>query len=211
MAEVKNQEKRPQSVLKKRRRGSSVPTSLVIVLLILALVMGGLGGFALARSTDPARRELAQLRERNTNMENILTSIGFTVGEDDPDSWVMNDGELSEEDALAAISSDGEEDDGETVDDVADLFDDDAVLSGTLSEDQDTVVVAEYSGGKVTSDEVIPAYNEEITNMILQGEDAEEIAGSVLQDVVTQAVGQKLMLKEARDMGLDKLTDADTA
>ena len=211
MAEVKNQEKRPQSVLKKRRRGSSVPTSLVIVLLILALVMGGLGGFALARSTDPARRELAQLRERNTNMENILTSIGFTVGEDDPDSWVMNDGELSEEDALAAISSDGEEDDGETVDDVADLFDDDAVLSGTLSEDQDTVVVAEFKGGTVTSDEVIPAYNEEITNMILQGEDAEEIAGSVLQDVVTQAVGQKLMLKEARDMGLDKLTDADTA
>ena len=212
MAEVKNQEKRPQSVLKKRRRGSSVPTSLVIVLLILALVMGGLGGFALARGTDPARKELAQLRERSTNMENILTSIGFTVGEDDPDTWVMNDGELSEEDALAAISSDGEGGEAESESgDVADLFNDDAVLSGALSEDQDTVVVAEFAGGNVTSDEVIPVYNEEITNMILQGEDAEEVAGSVLQDVITQAVGQKLMLKEAREMGLDKLTDADNA
>ena len=160
MAEVNKQEKRPQAVLKKRRRGSSVPTTLVIILLILALVMGGLGGFALARATDNSRKELAQLRERNNSMENILTSIGFNVGVDDPDTWAMDDGELSEEDALAAISSDGDDGEGDDITDVSDLFDDDAALTGTLAEDQDSVVVAEFKGGTVTSDEVIPAYNE---------------------------------------------------
>ena len=47
--------------------------------------------------------------------------------------------------------------------------------------------------------------------MILQGEDIDDVAGTVLQEVVAQAVGQKLMVNEAREMGLDKLTDADTA
>ena len=211
MAEVKKQEKRPQAATKKRRRGSSVPTLLVIILLILALVMGGLGGFALARATDPSRRELALLRERNTNMENILTSIGFNVGEDDPDSWVIENTDETEEDALEAISSEDLPDDGEGDGDVPDLWNDDGVLAGTLSEDTEPVVVAEYDGGNLTSAEVIPVYNEEITNLILQGADADENAGAVLQDVITLMIGEKLMIQEAKKLGLDKLSDEDSA
>ncbi len=210
MAEVKKQEKRPQTAPNRRRRGSSVPTMLVIILLILALVMGGLGGFAIARATDPSRGELALLRERNTNMENILTSIGFNVGEDDPDSWVIDNNVETEEDALAAISSD-DLDDGEGDGDVPDLWNDEGLLTGILSEDQEPVVVAEFDGGSIDSTEVIPVYNEEITNLILQGANADEVAGTVLQDVITQMVGEKLMVAEAKKLGLDKLTEEDSA
>ena len=39
---------------KRRRRGGGVPTALVVGLLVIAIIMGGLLGFALARHTNPA-------------------------------------------------------------------------------------------------------------------------------------------------------------
>ena len=78
-----------QNRKRKQSRGG-VPTLLVIVLLIIALAMGGLGGFAIARHNAPVNDELEKANERIIELENTLNLIGFPMDED-PEDWVFDD------------------------------------------------------------------------------------------------------------------------
>ena len=201
MSEAKKQARRPQTAQRKRRGGNRVPMALVIILLVLALAMGGLGGFAVARKTDGSRAELEQVRAKNIELENILTAIGFNVGEDDPETW----GESGDDDGLSAISSDDGGDD-----DVS-IWDDQGILSGLMSEDQDPVVVAEYDGGQLMSTDFIPVYNDALSTAIFNGSDVDDASGALLQEVLASEVGQRLKQAEAQKLGMDTLTDAEAA
>ena len=201
MSEDKKQSKRPQSGQKRRRRAPGVPTALVVVLLVVALVIGGLGGFAIARKADPTRAELNRAEARNTELENILTAIGYDVEHDKPETW----GTDAEDDGLAAIASNADDDDDVSV------WDDRGMLQGMLAEDQEPVVVAEFDGGELLSSEFIPVYNDELSTAIFDGYDTEEISSGLVEEVLARQVGEKLRRQDAAKLGLDKLTDAEEA
>ena len=185
----------------KKRRPQGVPTALMIILLVIALVMGGLAGFAIARRSDPVRQQLLQANSRILELENTLTLMGFSLDSDDPETWAA-DGE----DGAVAEALNGDVDDDE--DD--DLWSED-LLAGTLDEDVDPVVVAEFDGGELLSTEVIPEYNDQLTTQILSGYSADEVAESVLNTVLSYMAGEKIIALKAKELGLDEITDADLA
>ena len=187
---------------RRRRRRPGVPVMLTVVLLILALLLGGLGGFALARKTDTHIHELQAAKDRITELENTLTLIGYPVGEDvDPQQWLYDAAESAN--ALEALSGD---DWSEEADDV---WQDDTLLSGTLPDAAEPVVVAEFDGGTLLSSEVVPAYNGRLTDRIFAGENGDAVAEETLNAVMAELVTDKLIAAQAEKMGLTTLTDAD--
>lgn len=186
----------------KKRRKRGVPTALVIVLLVIALAMGGLAGFAVARRTDPNRARLMEANARIIELENTLTLIGFSVDDDDPEDWLFGDDAYPGGALDLAGGAGGAE---------SDLWIEDGLLSGTLDENADPVVVAEFEGGQLLSTEVIPEYNDQLTNQIFAGYSADDVADSVLQTVLSYMAGEKIIAAKARELGLDQITDADLA
>ena len=178
---------------------------LTIVLIIMALLMGALAGYAVARRTDPHVHELQAANDRVTELENTLTLIGYPVddADADPDQWLYDSN--VEENALAELSGDGWDDDGD------DVWNDDSLLSGTLSEDAEPVVVAEFDGGELLSTEVIPAYNDQLTTLIFAGHSADEVAEDTLNRVLEELAGDKVIAAQAQALGLTELTAEDLA
>ena len=192
-----------KQIKKKKQRPSGVPTLLVILLLIIALAMGGLAGFAIARHTAPVNDKLEKANERIIELENTLNLIGFPMDED-PEDWVFDDSaETSAQQELSGKATSG------ASDDLSDLWDDESLLTGTLDENTEPVVVAEFDGGQLLSTEVIPEFNDQLTTQIFAGYSASEVADSVLQTVLTYKAAEKLVALKAQAQGLDKLTDED--
>lgn len=191
---------------KRRQRATGVPTLLVIVLLVLALAMGGLGGFVIARHTAPVNDELEKANERIIELENTLNLIGFPMDED-PEEWVFDD---SPEDENVADELSGKAT-GSSSDDLSDLWDDDSLLTGTLDENTEPVVVAEFDGGQLLSTEVIPEFNDQLTTQIFAGYSASEVADSVLQTVLTYKAAEKLIAIKAQAEGMDQISEEDKA
>ena len=188
---------------RRRRRQNGVSLMLAIVLIIIALLMGGLAGYAVAKRTNPYLHELQATKDRVTELENTLTLIGYPVDEDvDPDQWLY-DSNL-EENALAELDGDTWDDDLDE-----DVWSDESLLDGTLPEDGESVVVAEFDGGQLMSDEVIPAYNDQLTTAIFAGHSADEVAESTLNAVMEQLAGDKIIAAQAKELGLTELSDAD--
>ena len=91
---------------RRRRRKPGVPRAGAIVLVIMALLMGALGGYAVARKTDPHVHELQAAKDRVMELENTLTLIGYPVDDDvDPQQWLY-DSNL-QENALAGSDRQG--------------------------------------------------------------------------------------------------------
>ena len=194
----------PRQTGRRRRRKSGVPLMLVIVLLIMALLMGALAGYVIARKTDPHIHELQDARDRVTELENTLTLIGYPVEDDvDPAQWLYdntaNDNALQD---LTGESWGGAEDD---------LWSDASLLEGTLEAGDESVVVAEFEGGVLLSDEVIPVYNDQLTTQIFAGHSADEVAEATLNSVLAQLAGDKIIATRARELGLTELSAEDLA
>lgn len=182
---------------KRRRRG--VPVMLTIVLIIIALLMGGLAGFVVARRTDTHVYALQAANDRVTELENTLTLIGYPLGDDvDPQQWLYDN--TANNSALADLTDAGW-DEGED-----DLWSDDSLLSATLPEDAEPVVVAEWAGGQLLSSEVIPEYNDQLTTLIFAGHDANEVAEATLKRVLESLAGDKIIAARAAELGLTELT-----
>ena len=187
---------------KRRRRPSGVPTALVILLLVIAVVMGGLLGFVVARRTTPADDRLERANERIIELENTLNLIGFPMDED-PEAWIFDDSAQSNgaEDLAGTPADDGAEGDLWT--------EDETLLTGTLDEGGEPVVVAEFDGGQLLSTEVIPEFNDQLTTQVFAGYSADEVSDSVLQTVLSDMAGQKIIAQKAKELGLDAVTDED--
>ena len=189
---------------KKRRRASGVPMVLVIILLVLAFGMGGLLGHVVARRSSTLNADLQRANARIIELENTLTLIGFSVDEDDPESWVFDDSGNtgSAADLAGDYTAGGDQQEG-------DLWAEDGLLSGMLEEDGEPVVVAEFDGGQLLSTEVIPEYNDQLTTQVFDGYNADEVSESVLQTVLTYMASEKIVMLKAQELGLDQLTDED--
>ena len=187
---------------KRRKRQRGVPTALVILLIVIGIAMGGLLGFVVARRTTPADDRLAKANERIIELENTLNLIGFPV-DGDPETWIFDDSaESNGAEDLAGRPAEGDAE--------GDVWtEEETLLDGTLSEDADPVVVAEFDGGQLLSTEVIPEFNDQLTTQVFDGYSADEISDSVLQDVLTELAGQKLVAQKAAELGFDQLTDDD--
>ena len=189
---------------RRRKQRGGIPTALVILLLVIAIGMGGMIGFVIARRTAPADNRLEQANERIIELENTLNLIGFPM-DADPEDWVFDDAPTTDGTEDLAGGSAQPQDDGES-----ELWtDDDGLLTGTLNEDSDPVVVAEFDGGQLLSTEVIPEFNDQLTSQIFSGFSAEEVSDSVLQTVLSDMVGKKLIAARAAELGLDQITDED--
>ena len=186
-----------------RRRKPGVPVMLVIVLMIMSLLIGGLGGFAVARKTDTHAHALQEAQEKITALENTLTVIGYPAGQGiDPRQWLYDNSVNNS--ALEDLDGVGWEEDA-----ADDLWVEDSLLDGTLPEDTDPVVVAEFEGGQLMSNEVIPEYNDQLTTLIFGGHDANEVAEATLNGVLEQLAGDKVIAIRAAELGLTELSEAE--
>jgi len=202
MANHRSQTNRPRGA--RRRRPSGVPVMLVIVLMIIALLMGALGGYFIARKTDTHIHELKAANDRITELENTLTLIGYPVGDDvDPEQWGYD--HSANDSALADLTGEGWDDDE------GDVWTDDSLIDATLPEDSEPVVVAEFEGGQLMSNEVIAEYNDQLTTQIFAGHSAEEVAEETLDRVLRQLTGDKIIALRAAELGLTELDDGDLA
>ena len=92
-----------------------------------------------------------------------------------------------------------------------DVWSDGSLLEGTLSKGEESVVVAEFEGGVLLSDEVIPVYNDQLTTQIFAGHSADEVAEATLNSVLAQMAGDKIIATRAKELGLTDLTEEDLA
>lgn len=185
----------------RRRRHRGVPAALVAALLVIAIFFGGLMGFVVANKTNTYRDQLLESQERVTELENLLTLMGFSEGTSDPYDFVFDDSDLSGE--FGDLS-------GDSADDFNVLWNEDD-LSGMLTVEGDPVVVAEFNGGELLSSEVIEPYNDQLAIEAFGFGDANANASDTLQSVIETLVADKIALQKAEEMGLTTLTDADTA
>ena len=190
-----------QNTQRRRRRSRGVPTALVILLLILALAMGGLGGFTVARMKSTDREQLAAADARIRELENTLTLIGFNVDQDDPKQWIFNDSEASN--GVDDLSGAGTQTDLNP-----DVWSEPNILSGILNESTTSVVVAEFDGGALYSDEVIPEFNDQLTAQAFAGFSTADTS-DLLMDVLTYKVSEKVIATRAKELGFDELSEAD--
>ena len=187
----------------KKPHSSGVPTMLVIILLVIALAMGGLAGFAIARRANPYRDQLMAANARIMELENTMTLMGFSpddVGSDEIADWGTADADDEDDDSTDLADLAGDD---------SDIWDEDDLLNGTLEEGGEPVVVAEFDGGQLLSTEVIPEYNDQLTTLLLSGYSADETADTVLQSVLSYMASEKIIALKAAEMGMDKLTDED--
>ena len=197
---------RPQAQHRRRNRREGVPVMLVIVLLIMALLMGALGGFFVARRTDTHVHELQAANDRITELENTLTMIGFPLDDGvDPEQWAYDN--AANETALQDLTGEGWGDE----EDEADLWDDDSLIGATLPEDSEPVVVAEFEGGQLLSNEVIPEYNDRLTTLIFAGYSADDVAQETMDNVLKDLAGDKIVALKAQELGMTELSEDDLA
>ena len=184
-----------------RRRKPGVPVMLTIVLLIIALLMGAMAGYVIARRTDTHVHALQAANDRITELENTLTLIGYPLDDEvDPQQWLYDN--TVNDTALQDLTGAGWDDD------VDELWSDESLLDATLPEDAEPVVVAEFEGGQLLSSEVIPEYNDQLTTQIFAGHDANE---ETLNRVLEQLAGDKIIAARAKELGMTELSDADLA
>lgn len=193
--------KKPQTASKPRRRRSrGVPAALVAALLIIAIFFGGLVGFVVANKTNTFRAQLDTANARITELENILTMMGFSEGVSDPSDFIFDDTDSSDE--LGDLS-------GETVDESSVLWNEDGLVGGMLEETGEEIVVAEFNGGQLLSSEVINPYNDQLATEAFGFGDVETDAADTLQMVMETLVADKICYLKAEELGLTTLSEAD--
>ena len=170
----------------KKRKKARVSVRLTAVLLILALLFGVVVGFAIGR----------------INTRNALIEAEIAIGELNARIAELEGFEgLTDEniDALNLLS--GEEDVSFTGDDEA--------FPGYDDSAAEAVVVAEFKGGSLMSDEVAGAYNDQVAGFIFSGYTEADIPEDLLTELLEEMANRKVLETKARELGLYELTDAD--
>ena len=186
---------------RKKRRKAKVALPIVAVLLVIALLFGTVMGYILGRNTGAERLREAELQVAALNLalEEASTAPAYDVF--DEELTQENRSALSE---LAGVSYD---DSADNILGEQDLLG--AMLEG--GEEAEPVVVAEYAGGTLMSDEVALEYEEQMAALAFAGYSEEEIGQTLLSEVLQYMVSDRILEEKAREMGLYELTDADRA
>ena len=199
-------EKKPLMTRRRRRRGYGVPTALAAGLIALALLFGGLLGYLISNRTNSYRAQLESAQARVAELEEQLAgSSAQDGGSDGASEWDFASSEAG------SFSDFGDLTDASASTDSEAFWNGANQLEGMLTEGGETVVVAEFEGGEVTSDEVVEPYNSRIATMAFGFGDETESAEETMQAVLEELVREKVCYQRAESLGLTELTDEDVA
>lgn len=187
---------------RKHRRKNGMPVQVVALLLVITLLFGVVVGYAMGRRAGSLRVKDAE--GRIDELQNLLmdeNSVEFDVFTD----------ELSEENEAALGDLSGESFEAEEVDTVV------TALQGEdgfdVEEEEKTaaesVVVAEFKGGKLMNDEVQAAYEQQALDYVFSGYSEEDIADELIQEVMTDLVMEKVLAQHAQELGVYDLSAED--
>lgn len=187
---------------RKKRGIKALLVLLVIVLLIAALVFGAMAGYNYGREPIMARLEAAeaQVAELTAALEEALATPVYNGFEE----------EITQEnrEALDDLAGTAFNDDG----DATILMGEEAFgVNGADAGSAAPVVVAEFDGGQLMSDEVAREYGEQMTSFVFAGYSEEEISSVLLDEVLKYMVSDHVLQAHAKEMGLLELSDADRA
>lgn len=186
---------------RRKRRKKGVPVQYVALLLVITLFFGAVLGYAVGRNA--VSRQLAESKAR-------VAELSAALEEASSAEYDAFDNTLTEDNIAALADLSGEGFHVETPK-VNPLLSEDNLLTGeTVQKNPDEqVVVAEFAGGVLLSDEVRREYNQQLANYTFEGYDVEEIAGEVLDEVLDYMVYDKVLALRAGEMGVYELTSAD--
>jgi len=188
---------RKKAKRRKKRRG--VPVIAVIFLLIIALLFGVVLGYSYGRSTSSQRLEAA-----NDQIDELTGMVVEASGEE-IDVFTES---VSAENAAALSELSGEASEPEANTQTGAMMSGEAFGSEQAVPTED-VIVAEYKGGKLTGLEVGEEYNRQMTSFVFAGFDEEEVAATLLEDVMQGMVSDRVLKAEAKKLGLLELSSAD--
>ena len=195
----------PQQVeVKESGKKRSVLVPLLIILLVVVLAGGAVLGCNWSRvrggQQEPEQPEAAPSPEAT---EDIPAYDAFVE-------------ELTEQNRQALDTLAGE--DGYFDEGASALLGEDEILEAERADAEavvpaeEAVVVAEYGDGQqLMSDEVLEEYSEQLSMYILSGYSEEEIAETLLDDVLQTMVTQRVLAEHAKELGLYELNDDDRA
>lgn len=193
---------KPAKKSKKKRKKRALAIVLVALLLVIALVFGMIVGYTYGRNVGAERLEQAEamVAEMTAALEEAQATPVYDAFEE----------ELTQEnrEALDDLAGAAFEDDG----DATMLMGEELFGEGSsAASSEPPVVVAEFKGGQLMSDEVAREYSEQMTNFVFAGYSEEEIASVLLDEVLRYMVSDRVLEAHAKEMGIYELTDADRA
>lgn len=173
----------------KKSRGIS--PALLIILLVIAVGAGIGGGYLISRRNEPVPP--AELPE-------IADLTGVEVGEvewedEDAFSETLDDEQVDALSDLAGLNEGVEWDDIDAITALDDL--DFEGVEEPLEVEGEPVVVAEYDGGTIMSDEAVDAFNEAYTVAALFGGDPDSLT---MEEVLRSLVGDRLTAARAKEL-----------
>ena len=179
----KNEERRP------RGHKNGVATSALALLVALALVCGCVLGYIGGSRFSPTARRLADAEKTIAEYDMLFAEMyteafeeAARTGEDGFETGEGEDG------AIAALSGND--------------------VTAPVSE---PVMVAEYNGGVIMSDEAMREYESALAEYVMQGEDVSEYSDILINTVLENMVGDRIAYQKAVELGYTQLTDADRA
>ena len=171
-------------------------------LVAVALVFGLAAGYGVVRSTvlDKLKEAEAQVARLTAAQDAQAQASGYDAFEE----------EVTGENRAALSELAGEAFEAEDAANA--LMSEDDLSGGAAAQAADApVVVAEYAGGQLMSDEVAREYETQAAGYLFAGYSEDEIADVLLDEVLRYMVSDRVVEAHAREMGLYELTDADNA
>lgn len=195
---AKNAVKTPQQ---RRRAKQSTPVALIAIITVAALFFGGLAGYAIGVRSNSYRKQYEEAQDRITTLENQMALIGFSADASDAASWTFDATDSTDE--MNDLSGTTASDNG--------FWSNAGGISDALSDTSEPVVVAEFDGGQLMSNEIADAYNDAMSMLMLNFGDADSDSESVLNRVLKEKLTEKVLYKKAEELGLTELSSADIA
>ena len=185
---------------KKKRRKNRIALPLVAVLVAVALVFGLAAGYGVGRSTvlEQLRQAELKLAQHTAAQEADAQAGAYDAFEE----------EITGENraALSELAGDA----FETEDAANALMSEDDLGGGaSTGASAEPVVVAEYNGGVLMSDEVAREYETQVAGFLFAGYSEDEVADVLLDEVLRYMVSDRVVEAHAREMGLYERTDED--
>jgi len=189
----------PEKPKAKKRKRTKVTLRLTALLLVFALLFGVVLGFALGR--NKAKDDLIEAR---IAIDELTAHIAAMEEAQLADVEGLSDENI---DALNLLAGEG------SVSNVVEesFLGDDEVLAGYENGTVEPVVVAEFKGGALMSDEAAAAYNDAVAGYIFSGYTEEEVPESLLEETLASLANEKIMMLKAQELGVYELSDADRA
>lgn len=187
---------------KKKRRKKALAVLATAVLLVIALAFGAVVGYTYGRNVGLERAEQAEAKvaELTTALEEAQATPVYDAFEEE---ITQENREALDDLAGTAFTEDGDA----TVLMGEEIFG----VDGSDEDSEAPVVVAEFDGGQLMSDEVAREYSEQMTTFVFAGYSEEEVASVLLDEVLKYMVSDRVLEAHAKEMGLYELTDADRA